>query len=462
MTSDPRPTMDGHPKHMTARDHEIASLKQLIDNLEKENGCLRDFCIEQHKKLTALENRTGWEKFNDSLLTLGEHRIEDAIGKLVEQHHLCDARTGESEGNEGFPLDTQPPKKRRSTLPSSTSHPEIEGRRRVIRRVDSVAALAGRFTSLFKRNWKSKVKDRETAKDDNIVKSVDKEAGEGAKGVMVQYEEQERLGQEHDQHLADEQDACPQVLQPTSKNTIAGEHEQMGSWKLEKAPEEYKKSMETDHSALPVHKGSIRTVSGRHDAGKDSKDVEDELVIALEKEFLASFPKRGSVRTVHWPESSRISGSIFEEPRPRLVASQAPQLPAINTQSRLPAGFSIQAQLLQQQAHSHPTQSPPTIPHKSRPRHSRPRLPPPPPETDDVFRFSHPTTPPSHFTPLAHSPQLQRLRHRRSVPSPTPRFVSHRPSSPSPGGNEPMPPNPNPSWLKTREVRAPGLRGLRG
>jgi hypothetical protein len=431
--------MDGQAKPITAVGHEIASLKQLVDNLEKENGWLRDFCIEQHKKLTALENRTGWDKFNDSLLTLAEHRIDDAISKLVKQRHLRDARTDTLERDGGFQIDAQTEKKRHSTLPGSTSHSEIKERRRAIRRMDSVVALAGRFISLFKRKRK--------AKNDDIAESVDEEAKERAKGGMAEWEERERLDEEHEKRLVDEQKVCPHALKPMWEKIIAGEHEQMENWKLEKAQKEYKKSIENEKPTFPIRKVSTRTVNGRQDTGKESKEVEEELVVAMEKEFLASFPGKDSVRTVNWPEGSRITGSIFEVPQPAPLASQAPLLPIIPTQSGLPPGVSTQAlsaQPLPQQTHPAPA-----TPHKSRPRQTHPPPPPPALETDDVFRFSRPATPPGQATPLAEN--LQRLRHRRSAPSPTPRFVSHRPASPSPGGNEPMPPNPMPGWLMTRK-----------
>ena len=223
----------------------------------------------------------------------------------------------------------------------------------------------------------------------------------------------------------------------------------MGNWKLEKAQKVYKKSTENEKPTYPVRKDSTRTVNGRQDTGKESKEAEEELMVAMEKEFLASFPGKGSVPTVNWPEGSRITGSIFEVPQPAPLASRAPPLPTIPTQSRLPPGVSTQAlsaQPLPQQ--SHPA---PAITHKSRSRQTRPPPPPPAPETDDVFRFSRPVIPLGHAMLFAENPRLQRLRHRCSAPSPTPRFVSHRPASPSPGGNEPMPPNPVPGWLMTRK-----------
>jgi hypothetical protein len=423
-------------KPMTGKDHEIAALKRSIDNLEKENRFLKDFCIDQQKKLDGLQNRTGWDKFNDSLLTLGEHRLDDAISRLVKQRHLRDQRHGISGRDSGFQVEAQTEKKRRSTLPSSTTQPEIKKQGRALRRVESVAALAGRFTSLFKKSKKGKKgKGKEKDRDDDIAESVDGEARERAKDVMAEWEEREKLDQEHKQRLVDEQKIRPHIIKHTK---IAGEHEQLDGWKLQQAQEEYKKSMENEKAPFSVRKGSINTRNGRHGAGKESLEVEEELVVAMERDYLASFPANGSVRTVNWPEGRRITGSIFKLPHPAVLVPQA--LPA-QTAQRQPYPPPVPP----------PTRAPPAIPHKSRPRQTRPPPPPPAPETDDVFRFSCPATPPSQATRAAENQRVQRLRHRRSAPSPTPRFITHRPASPSPGGNDPMPSNPVPSWLKTRK-----------
>ena len=436
----------------TTQDHEIASLKRTIDTLEKENYHIKEYIIRQEKQLNSLQNRTGWDKFNDSLLTLGEHRIDDAINKLLKQRELYNQGLKRDPGVPGVPR-FQPEvtgRRRSTTLPTAQTQPDIKQRKRALRRVDSVAALAVRFSSLFKKN--KKVRDKDKVREDNIVEedgeSVEEGVVERAKEtVMKEWEERERLDEEYEQLLVEEQ-KFPRERPKHPCYANMADHEQAKGWKLEKAQEEYRKSRENRKKRVyPVRKSSVRVVNEHQRMGKESKEVEEELVAAMEKEYAASLPSRGtSIRTVHWPEGSRLTGSIFEG-----AQVLPPPLPTIST--RLATAHTIPNQEFLPQP-PQPTRPPPAIPHTSRLRKRQTHQPTAPParraaESDDVFsRPSRPATPPSQAAEL---PRVRRLKKRRSEPSPTPRFVSYRPASPSPGGNGPVGPDPMPSWLRRRE-----------
>lgn len=484
--------MNGHATN--GAQHELAMenffLKRENEALEQHNNWLREYCIHQKKKLDSLENRTGWEKFNDSLLTLGEHRIDDAINKLVKQRHLYSERPGTSGRRGGpfqldargspFPFEKQSPRATnnaqgspRSTTALDHTTAKTHSKREVqpsLKRMDSAFGLATRLASLFKKSRKHKGKDR--GKDDII-------ENEGWE-IREQEESEIRAREDHDERLIQEQRTRPTVIKPVQP--ITGTHERPGEWKLQQAQEEYKNSLENKTAPFPACKISIKTTNGRHRAGKESQEVEEEMVVALEKDLLDSFPRnKGSIRTMNWPEGLKADEDAFDliphPGYPETFQLQSAPIQAQPSQSyptlRLPTRR-LSTQALSTGALAPPASPPPTVPlpilptlptvpHQARPNQSRlrPRQTRPPPippaqAENNVFRFSRPKTPPSQMTP-AH--RAQRIRKRRSAPSPTPRFVTYRPTSPSPGGNEPMGANPVPSWLKTRRNRKEGEGG---
>jgi hypothetical protein len=461
--------MNGHAKTGVEHNDEMERyyLEREIHRLNKENHNLKEFCIYQEKKLKAFQNQTGWDKFNDCLETLGEPRYQDAIDVLVNlQKQHCERPASTSPygplritaKQSSFELNKQPRATNKVQLnevqespqPSakivtSTSQTEVKKVRPSLRRVESAIGLATRFASLFKKSKKPKDLDK---KHD----------------VIDEYVEREKVEAEYDARLCNEQKTRPDIIKSSNKG-VTGTHNKPEEWRLQQAQNEYKKSQESEKASGPVRIDSVKTVKGRQGAGKESREVEAELVVALEKDLLASFPRNmGTVRTLNWPKGSRHHDEDAFNGRP-LPVPRANSIQPLSTKRH--STHERPQSLIPEPIHfenlppaSPPPAAPlPAIPHKMRPtqsqqRRARQSLPPPQSQAEEeVVQVQGSATPQSQITPAAENPRVQRLRKRCSAPpSPSPRFVTYRAVSPSPGGNETMTANPTPSWLKTRRT----------
>lgn len=532
--------MNGHAtggvrRAPTQAEMEVKYLRQEVKGLYQVNESLK-------KKLDDLDRRSGWEKFQDSLLSLGQHRIDDAIAALLahrkqfrDKHEIsrqdkvfqtehgiyhtehgvihtdhggrfadngvphADNGVSHADGevlqtdHRALPTDLrarfagehQPPPpaipnhgiKRSSTQPAIATAAQTEVRKQVrqrpsrqslrqslrpsLRRVGSARELATKFAAFFKKGKKDKEKERA----DDVVK--EEEEQDNSKQMFQEPVSQNRVAVETPEHSHK-----PYVRKMGNKKIIKGKHQNLLEWKLQLAEEKVQllqQQNELDSSSAPDR--SSTKINRRHptiSTTKNSRELEAGMVAAMEQD-LRAFPRnRGSVRQFDWPEGSRASEDVFnnnpqdEESRSQKSASRAherrslPLAPATGYVG--PAGKNpnryTQFYLPRKGDYSPPASPPPTkplpaIPEATRPFPRPPTRPPPPPPVqgeDDVFgTTSRPKTPPTAAAQQGR--RLRSTRRRKSEPSPTPRFIVHRPDSPSPGGNGPLGETPKPSWM---------------
>ena len=350
-----------------------------------------------------------------------------------------------------------------------------------LRRVASGRELAARFNGfidLFKKDKKVKKDGREKRKSDTLIEEEDGTRQAVPKPVIHTITNGHGNITQHDaQHQAvcmvskeehhNQQMHKPHIRSNLNRYQIAGTHEpDPCGWKLHEAQEEYMQSLEDVAAAPPSPVSSIKiVVTGVQHGTKCSREIEAGITAAMERDITSFPPRKGEIRHTNWPEGSRARDEeVFNGTK--VVTGQATASVTNGGQFKLPRtdGYRLNQApsdgYLLQPAHRcaasrrslpidqkrihrktrlyypSPASPPPDRPLPAIPERLSPAVPATirPLSQDDVFG-SGPRTPTGNG--VMH-PTLRHRARRNSEPSPTPRMITFRPKSPSPGGNGPL------------------------